>query len=372
MFQFGSRYILLHQLAAWSTPVGRQAPLLDRGQQPHKGVLSGTATYPGEVSQQTPVPPVPLVGATVRPPKPRPAARVLQSAGSALGRFGALLLVAVLAGSLLAAIMLPVVGGTGLAARTASEDFINLPTTLPNDPLPTRSTILAADGTVLASYYYQDRLVVPISKISPLIQHAIVSIEDARFYEHTGIDLRGAMRALVTNSHSGGVQEGASTLTMQLVRNLLVSNADTEEAKQAALDRTLARKIREMRYALGMEAKYSKAQILEAYLNIAYFGAGAYGVEAAARRYFSISASQLTLPQAATLAGIVQQPVRFDPLTNPTSSQRRRNIVLSRMADLKYITAAQATAAQAVPMLKTLRPREVANGCSTSFAPMCP
>ncbi len=163
--------------------------------------------------------------------------------------------------------------------------------------------------------------------------------------------------------------QGGSTITQQYVKQVLVNAADTPEEVQAAQARTLSRKIRELRYALALEKQYSKDEILERYLNIAYFGAGAYGVEAAARRYFSKSAADLTLVEAATLAGVVQQPIGYDPIRNPAASQKRRAMVLTRMVEQGYLTAQVAAAAAKVPTQSFLKPRTVSNGCTSSSAP---
>jgi membrane peptidoglycan carboxypeptidase len=288
------------------------------------------------------------------------------SAGTA--RFLLAVAVSVVAGVLVAGLVLPLVAGAGVLAKTASQDFENLPSVLVQPLLPQQTTIYASDGkTLLATIYSQNRQVVPIAKISPLLQKAIVSIEDSRFYQHNGVDLRGLARALVSNAQGGSVQ-GGSTLTQQYVKNVLILTATTDQQRADAIARTPARKLREMRLALGLEKVWTKAQILEGYLNIAYFGDGAYGAEAASERYFSVHASQLTLAQAATLAGIVQSPVSYDPLTDPNLSQKRRNVVLLRMNQLGAITDDQYVKAAAIPIAHTLRPKAPPNGCSTSIA----
>jgi membrane peptidoglycan carboxypeptidase len=280
-----------------------------------------------------------------------------------------LVVVSIVAGVLAAGLALPVVGAAGAAAKNTAESFNNLPSELQTPPLPQTSTILAANGSVIARIYSENRIVVPLQAIAPVLQRAVVAIEDSRFYEHGGVDIHGALRALAANLQSGSVQEGASTLTMQYVRNVLVVTAQTDAERAAARAVTTARKLREMRLAIGLEQRWTKQQILEGYLNIAYFGAGAYGAEAASRRYFSKSAKDLTLPEAAMLAGIVQQPVAFDPLLNPAASQQRRDVVLDRMLQLGDITQAQHDQAVAVPVKAMLKPRDVPNGCTTSAAP---
>ncbi|HET8971175.1 MAG TPA: transglycosylase domain-containing protein, partial [Candidatus Nanopelagicales bacterium] len=276
--------------------------------------------------------------------------------------------VAVVAGLLAAGALLPFVGGTGIATRTAAEEFENLPDSFVAPPLPQRSVILAADGSRLATVYYQNRIEVPLTKIAPVMRQAIVAVEDGRFYEHNGFDLRGFLRAAVGNSGGGQVQ-GGSTITQQYVKQVLINAAQTPEEVQAAQARTLSRKINELRYALALEKRLSKDEILDRYLNIAYFGAGAYGVEAASRRYFDKSADSLDLVEAATLAGLVQQPTGYDPLRHPKASKIRRGMVLGRMVEQGYITADEAAAAGRVKTKTFLHPKTVSNGCTTSVSP---
>jgi membrane peptidoglycan carboxypeptidase len=276
--------------------------------------------------------------------------------------------VSALSGVLVAGLMLPLVGSFGVAARTATQSFDDLPSVLRTPVLPQQTRILTSDGKLLATIYSENRVVVPLKQISPLLQQAVVAIEDSRFYEHKGVDVQGLGRALVSDL-TGGTVQGGSTLTQQYVKNVLALTATTSADRAAATARTFSRKIREMRLALGLEAVWSKQQILEGYLNIAYFGHGAYGAQAASLQYFGVPASKLTLPQAATLAGIVQSPVSYDPLRNPRLSTKRRNVVLKRMYDLGLITAKQKNDSEATPMTKLLHPQSPPNGCSTSVAP---
>ncbi|MBI1378837.1 MAG: hypothetical protein GC157_15360 [Frankiales bacterium] len=327
-------------------------------------VVGRFPTYPRQAMSE-PQHPAPAV--RVAPPEPAPRRRHGLPATTA--RIALFVVVSMVAGVVIAGTALPFVGGAGVAARTAFEDFQALPDQLTTPPLPQRSIILAADGTTIATIYEQNRIEVPLSKIAPVMQQAIVAIEDGRFYEHRGVDLRGLTRALIGNAGGSGVVQGGSTLTQQYVKNVFVESAATPEEAAAARARSVTRKLKEMRYALALERELTKAQILERYLNIAYFGAGAYGVEAAARRYFSKHANQLTLVEAATLAGAVQQPVAYDPTRNPKSSQYRRKQVLTRMVEMGYITQAQATAASAVPTKTFLKPSVPHNGCTTSYAP---
>ena len=279
------------------------------------------------------------------------------------------LLISALAGAIVAAMALPFVGGAAFATKQATLTFESLPTELKKIPLPQRTYIRAADGTIIATLYDENRVVVPLAKISPLIQQAVIATEDTRFFEHHGVDVKGSLRAILANSQAGETQQGSSTVTMQYVRNLLITNAKTSEEIELARARTMARKVQEMRYALAIEKRLTKNEILQGYLNVSYFGAGAYGVEAAAQRYFRQPASNVTLPQAATLAGLVQQPVGYDPTRNPHVAELRRNIVLDRMAGQNFITRAQAAAAKATPIAATLKPTAPDNGCAVSPYP---
>ncbi|MFC6239441.1 transglycosylase domain-containing protein [Longivirga aurantiaca] len=291
------------------------------------------------------------------------------SLAASLSRLALFVLVSAVAGVLVAGAALPFVGGVGVATRSAIESYESLPTQLTAPPLPQRSRILANDGSVLATIYEQNRIEVPLSEIAPVMQQAVVAVEDGRFYEHRGVDPRGLIRAFVGNSAGDGSVQGGSTLTQQYVKNIFVNLATTPEEARAAVARSYTRKLKEMRYALALERQLSKDEILERYLNISYFGAGAYGVEAAARRYFNKSAAKLTLVEAATLAGAVQRPVAYDPTRNPKLSQDRRRQVLNRMAALGYISQAKADKTAKISTKSFLKPRRPTNGCTTSYAP---
>ncbi|MCZ4096081.1 transglycosylase domain-containing protein [Streptomyces sp. H39-C1] len=273
--------------------------------------------------------------------------------------------VSVLSGVVLAGIALPAAGALGLSAKGTASGFQDLPGELKRPPLSQASKILDANGGLIATVYSRDRTVIPIQQMSPNILKAIVAIEDARYFEHGAIDLKGILRALNKNAQDGGVSEGASTLTQQYVKNVFIEQAGDDPDKVAqAVQQTVGRKIKEMKYAIQVEKELGKQQILENYLNITFFGEQAYGVEAAAKRYFSKHAKDLTVGEAAMLAGIVQSPSRFDPVNDEQESIKRRNLVLQRMADLKDITQAQADATKKLPLgLKISKPK---NGCITA------
>ncbi|MFC0550298.1 transglycosylase domain-containing protein [Planotetraspora thailandica] len=270
----------------------------------------------------------------------------------------------------MAAISLPAVGGAGVGILTASNDLNIKPEDLQEPPLPERSTVLDANGHQIAQFYDQYRVSVPLDKVADVMKTAIISIEDYRFYDHGPIDIEGTIRAFVKNATSGGVAQGGSSITQQYVKQVLLNKATTKAEQDEALAPSYSRKLNELRYAMGMEQKYTKDQILGKYLNIAYFGAGANGVQAAAKRFFGVSAEKLNLAQAATLAGAVQQPNNTDPSAGKASQKRlleRRNTVLDRMAELKKITPQQAAAAKAKPL--GFKNTPLPGGCEASKYP---
>ncbi len=289
----------------------------------------------------------------------------------------AFVLVASVGGVLAAGLFIPAVAGAKAVTDTTIEVFNDLPTELDQKPLPQTSTIYASDGkTVLARFYDQNRTDVSLKEISPYMQHAMVAIEDKRFYQHGGIDVQGTLRALVNNATTSDTQ-GASTLTQQYVKNVLIQNALAESdpakkaaALEAARGKTNERKLREAKLSISLEKNMTKDQVLEGYLNIAQFGLKVYGVEAAAEYYFSTTAAKLTPVQAATIAGITQRPGDYDPTLDPKESQRRRNIVLTDMYQQSYITKKQYDEASATPIKKTLKISKAAvtNGCQPATA----
>ncbi|MEU6895267.1 transglycosylase domain-containing protein [Streptomyces sp. NPDC046557] len=273
--------------------------------------------------------------------------------------------VSVLSGVVLAGIAIPGAGALGLAAKGTVEGFDEIPANLKTPPLSQRTTILDAEGGLIATVYSRDRQVVPLTAISPYMQKAIVAIEDSRFYEHGAVDLKGILRAVNRNAQEGGAAQGASTLTQQYVKNVFVEEAGDDESKvREAQEKSLGRKIRELKYSIQVEEELGKKKILENYLNITYFGQQAYGIESASQRYFSKPAKDLTLEESALLAGVVQSPTRFDPVNDSQEAMKRRNIVLQRMADMKDISQAEADEAKQKPVtLKVTRPK---NGCITA------
>ncbi|GAA2881139.1 transglycosylase domain-containing protein [Streptosporangium fragile] len=271
--------------------------------------------------------------------------------GSAIGNVVKLLGAAAVTGVLVAAVALPAVGGAGITVNATTDELRLLPEELKEPPLPEKTTLLDADGKQFAQFYFEEgnRESVKLDQVADIMKTAIVAIEDYRFYEHGAIDLEGTFRAAVKNVSGGGVIQGGSSITQQYVKLVLVNSAETKEEQDAAQAPTLSRKLNELRYALAVEEKYTKSEILERYLNISYFGAGAYGIQAAAKRFFDKPASKLNLWEAATLAGAVQNPSMTDPSRGKAFRDRllqRRNVVLARMAELGKITPQEAEEAK--------------------------
>ncbi|MDH6112935.1 membrane peptidoglycan carboxypeptidase [Kitasatospora sp. MAP12-15] len=275
------------------------------------------------------------------------------------------LTVSAVAGALLAGMALPFVGGLGLGAKAAADSFDSLPDDFKAPALSQASSIYDASGNLIATAYDRDRTVVPGDQIAPVMRQALVDIEDNRFYQHGAIDPKGIIRALSKNSAAGGTAQGASTLTQQYVKNVFVDEAGNDTAAVLEAQRqTIGRKLQEMRYAIDVEQTLTKDQILTNYLNITFFGEQAYGIEAASERYFSVHAKDLTLPQAAMLAGLVQSPSTFDPIAHLAAATDKRNVVLKKMAEYGAITQAQADQAIATPIkLQVSRPQQ---GCITA------
>lgn len=227
--------------------------------------------------------------------------------------------------------------------------------------LPQKSRLYASDGkTIIATFYAQNRTVVPLRNISQYMQRAMVAREDRRFFEHSGVDVQGVMRAFVQTFVKKGDMQGGSSLTQQYVKNVLMIKARENNdplAEYHASEGTIARKLREMLIAIQMEKKYSKLEILQGYLNIAQFGSNnLYGVETAAHRYFNTSAAKLNLVQSATIAAITKNPSRYDPSveSNQPEAEKQRNIVLDLMLRQGFITKQQHDEAVATPLKKTL------------------
>jgi membrane peptidoglycan carboxypeptidase len=275
------------------------------------------------------------------------------------------------AGLLMAGLAIPAIGATGQAAKGGVDFFNDLPSEFTVSPLAQQSRILDADGKLIANPYDENRIIVPLAKISKNMQNAQIAIEDARFYEHGGLDVRGFSRAMISNLQGGDVQ-GASTLTQQFVKITLQENAlrrGDKEAAAAAVDKTYSRKLQELKYALNVEENFTKEQILEGYLNLVYYGDQAYGVEAAALNYFGVRAAKLNLSQAALMAGIVQQPTAYNPVINPEAAEERRNLVLDRMQALGLAAPKDVAAAKKVELKKMIKKKPLKGVCHRSSQP---
>ncbi len=273
--------------------------------------------------------------------------------------------VGVIAGLLVAALALPAVGGLGITARNVASGFLDMPGNLETPPPPQRSTIYDSEGGVIAEIFDQNRELVELDDVAPVMIDAILAIEDAHFYEHGGLDIAGTLRAAIRTV--GGDTQGASSITQQYVKNVQIEAATSQEELDAAREETIARKIRELRYAVALEKRMTKDEILEGYLNIAYFSDGAYGVESAAQHFFQVPASDLELHQAATIAGLVRYPYLYNPRFFPEQTIERRDVVLDRMVATGAITKAEAAEAKKEPMELDLSTPP--NGCVPSDQP---
>ena len=303
------------------------------------------------------------------------------------GSFLAFLVLSGVAGILLSGLAIPAATIAGSATKGGIGLFDEMPAELTFGDLPQQSNIYSADGTLIAQFYDQNRVVVPLEDISPWLQKAVVAVEDKRFWTHNGVDGEGLIRAVYINLTSSGSQ-GASTLTQQLVKNTLVQAAEqlAEPERTAALkDATqvsVSRKLREARYALNLEADFGKRygthctgdpkvdcgkeKILEQYLNIAQFGASVYGVETASELYFGHSAKEDTAIEAATIVGITKNPFAYDPLLKPKAAQDRRDTVLLTMRQQDKISQQEYDEYVATPIEDTLHINKPKVSCSAA------
>ncbi|MFC0532222.1 transglycosylase domain-containing protein [Phytohabitans kaempferiae] len=282
---------------------------------------------------------------------------------SATNRMAPLVRAGLITGVLVAAVVYPVAAVGGIGAKAAADFVDNMPSVLEATPPAQTTYVYAADGKTLITMFYEEhRKYTPISEMSVNIQRAIVASEDSRFYQHNGVDAKGIARAFVANHQGGEVQQGASTLTMQYVRMALRDSAKTPMEVRLATEQTSARKIREMKLAIELEKQITKEQILERYLNSAYFGHRAYGIYAASEVFFSKRPKDLTLVEAATLAGLVKAPSAYDPASkDKRAATERRNYVIDRMLALGYATPEDGEKAKATPI--KLRLTTPANDC---------
>jgi membrane peptidoglycan carboxypeptidase len=276
------------------------------------------------------------------------------------GAAARLVLITVAASLLLAATIFPVLGLTGVAIRDAANTFITLQVGKLG-AAPVRSVMYDAENRPIAFFYPYNKYRVPVSfnQIAPVMRNAIVAIEDNLFFSQGALDPRGTIRALVSTG-SGAQLQGASTIAQQYVKNVKELQAgNNQTAYNQAMAPDLQRKIQQLRLAIDVEHELTPQQLLASYLNVAYFDNSAYGIQVASEVYFSKKASQLTLPEAALLAGIVQSPTAYNPFAFPAAALQRRSEVLNRMAQLHYISNAAALAAEKSPL-----------GLKRSYAPL--
>ncbi|MFI5624647.1 transglycosylase domain-containing protein [Nocardioides sp. NPDC051685] len=273
--------------------------------------------------------------------------------------------VAAVLGVVAAGLAIPFAGVAGIAAKETAEQMDSLPQEFEVDDMSQTTKIVDRKGNLITTLYDQNRVYRALDQISPNMSKALLAIEDYRFYQHGAMDLKGTLRALITNQASDSVQ-GGSSITQQLVKTTLVYSAKTEAERKAAIEKSTARKIRELRYAIALEEKHSKDWILERYLNAAYFGDGAYGVQAAAKHYFNVNASELNWQQSAMLAGMVKNPTGYDPTNYPDATIARRNVVIDRMAALKVVSRPEAEKMKDAGL--GLNVQKQRNGCLGSSA----
>ena len=294
------------------------------------------------------------------------------------GLVGRLIIFSALGGVLVAAMVVPIVAATGIVVRNTADKFSTI--AVDSNSLAQRSAIYDREGNLItyvwgvdlgAGMTYAngiDRQPVTYNQISPNMLTAIVAIEDDRFWQHGALDVKGTIRALVNDLEHKPIQ-GGSTLEQQYVKNVLVlQDLDNPAAQQAATADNLNRKLDQLRMAVQVAHTMTKQQILAGYLNDSYYGNGAWGIEAAAETYFNTTAAKLTMTQAATLAGIVENPTQYDPIAYPTAALTRRNTVLARIAQTNptALSPAEATVLEATKI--GVHPGAKQSGCTASTA----
>src|SRR5690606_19787069 len=269
-----------------------------------------------------------------------------------------------LAAVLVAGLLFPLAGGFGFVSNRAADAVDNVSAELVEGTVPAVSTMVDAAGNPIAWLYEQRRFEVPSDRISNDMKLAIISIEDRRFADHDGVDWQGTVRAFLTNTSSGEVQQGASTIDQQYVKNFqLLVVAKTDAERRAAIETTPARKIREIRMALTLDKELSKDEILTRYLNLVPFGNSSYGIQDAAQTYFGIDAADLNVAQPAMLAGMVQSSSKLNPYTNEKGVLERRNTVLQTMIQNIPGRAEEFRAAMDEPLGVLPEPKGLPRGC---------
>ena len=270
-----------------------------------------------------------------------------------------------LAGVLLAGLLFPVTAGMGVLSNKLSDQVNStLAQMLDTDP-PLMTTVTDRDGAPIAYLYDQYRVRTPPDKISPHMKAALLAIEDRRFYDHHGVDWLATARAAARNNASGSVEQGASTLTQQYVKNYLVHvlARNDKSAQRLAQEQSVTRKLREARIAVGVESALSKDEILARYLDLVPFGSTIFGIAAAAQAYFGTTPAELTVPQAAMLAGMVNSPTALDPEKRPDKAFERRNLVIDAMVADGKLSAVDAARHRFAPLGLTKPVRPLQTGC---------
>ncbi|MFD4638235.1 transglycosylase domain-containing protein [Lentzea sp. NPDC058436] len=282
--------------------------------------------------------------------------------GSGVGKLAGL---CVLAGALVAGLLFPVTATLGFVSNKVSDQVQSTLAEMVNTGPPLMTTVTDKDGAPIAYLYDQYRVHTPADKISQHMKDALLAIEDRRFYDHHGVDWLASLRALARNNASGSVQQGASTLTQQYVKNYLVHVVarNDKAAQQAAQEQSITRKLREARLAIGLETSLSKDEILRRYLDLVPFGSTIFGVTAASQAYFDTTPDELTIPQAATLAGMVNSPTALDPEANPDKAIERRNLVIDAMVIDEKLSKEDADRHKTAPLGLQEPVRPLQTGC---------
>ncbi|SER25753.1 penicillin-binding protein [Lentzea albida] len=282
--------------------------------------------------------------------------------GSGLGKLAGL---CVLAGALVAGLLFPATATLGFVSNKISDQVQSTVAEMLNTGPPLMTTVTDKDGAPIAHLYDQYRVRTPPDKISQHMKDALLAIEDRRFYDHHGVDWLASLRALARNNASGSVQQGASTLTQQYVKNYLVHVVarNNKNAQREAQEQSITRKLREARIAIGLETALGKDEILRRYLDLVPFGSTIFGITAAAQAYFDTTPDKLTIPQAATLAGMVNSPTYLDPEARPDKAIERRNLVIDAMVHSEKLSKEEADRHKAVPLGLQDPVRPLQTGC---------
>jgi membrane peptidoglycan carboxypeptidase len=269
------------------------------------------------------------------------------------------------AGLLVAGMAIPVVGAVGLVSNRMSDHVAATSLSMLDSPPPLMTTITDKDGVPFAYLYDQYRVLTPPDKVAQVMKDALVSAEDRRFYEHHGVDWLATLRAAMRNQSEGSTTQGASTITQQYVKNHLVHVLEREDVagQKEAQEQTIARKLREARIAMHVEAQLSKDEILSRYLDVVPFGGTIYGIAAASQAYFNTTPDLLTVPQAAMLAGMVNSPTFLDPEARPDKAIERRNMVIDQMTDNAKLSREQAEVHKRAPLGLAEPVRPLSTGC---------